>query len=246
MAPPRVEIVGATYHVNGKGGRWRRSFSSTSATASVPRSARRAGRARATGALLAYTLMTTHYHLLFRLEKLTLSSGFQRLNSRLCATLQQTPRPARRSLAAAVLRHDHRERRGICSRAIRYIAFNAPRAHACDATPKIGPGADYGAAIGARAAGSARRRARAAQALRERAGRGASSDAAMVRGGSAIRGSASGQTRVGLVVRRREVRPPRREASRSSRRSCRPASGCSPSNVVQRPPASSTRSCTGA
>ena len=31
--------------------------------------------------VLAYTLMTTHYHLLLRLEKPALSSGFQRLNS---------------------------------------------------------------------------------------------------------------------------------------------------------------------
>jgi REP element-mobilizing transposase RayT len=96
--------------------------------------------------VLAYSLTTTHFHVLFRLDKPELSRGFQRLNSVYARLYNQ--RHGRRGALwqrrffDSIVETDHH-----LYEAIRYIALNAPRAHACDAAEDW-PWCGYGAAIG--------------------------------------------------------------------------------------------------
>jgi len=145
MAPPRVQQVGAIYHVNGKAvdgaklfrddsDRW--SFLSLLGGEAV----------RSDWCVLGYSLLTTHYHLILKLRKLTLSTGFQRLNSIYARSfnLRHGRRGAlwqRRFFDSIVETDDH------LYETIRYVALNAPRANMCHA-PEQWPWANYGAAIG--------------------------------------------------------------------------------------------------
>ena len=96
--------------------------------------------------ILSYSLMTTHYHLLLRLQKPSLSSGFRRLNSLYAKDYNR--------------RHDRRgalwQRRFYDSliesdehllEAVRYIARNATRANAAE-NPEHWPWCNYGSAVG--------------------------------------------------------------------------------------------------
>jgi len=147
MAPVRVEIVGHTYHVNGQSVDGAKLFrDDVDRLAFLDLLAAQAR--RSDWCLLAYSLMTTHYHLVLRLREPTLSSGFQRFNS----------------LYARDFNRRHRRRGALWQRrffdtitesdahlieAIRYVAFNAPRAGLC-ALPEDWPWASYGASIGVR------------------------------------------------------------------------------------------------
>jgi REP element-mobilizing transposase RayT len=97
--------------------------------------------------LLEYTLMTTHYHLLLRIEKCTLSSGFKRLQSRYARSYNK--RHERRGVVWMRRFHDELvETERHLFEAVRYIALNAPRARMVDA-PESWPWCSYGSAIGA-------------------------------------------------------------------------------------------------
>jgi REP element-mobilizing transposase RayT len=95
---------------------------------------------------LAYCLMTTHYHLLVRPNKATLSSGFQRLNGRYARQFN------RRHNRRGHLFQDRFRDRLIESEAhrleaARYIHLNAPRAIR-DLAPESYPWSDYGSTVG--------------------------------------------------------------------------------------------------
>ncbi|MGN6799812.1 MAG: transposase [Gaiellaceae bacterium] len=96
--------------------------------------------------LLEYTLMSTHYHLLLRIEKPTLSSGFKRLQSRYARAYNR--RHDRRGVVwlkrfDSVLIESERH----LFETVRYIALNAPRARMVEAAENW-PWCSYGSAIG--------------------------------------------------------------------------------------------------
>ena len=96
--------------------------------------------------VLEYTLMTTHYHLLIQLKKCTLSSGFQRLQSRWARTYNRRhnrrgPLWLRRFYDTMPVSERH------LFEVIRYIALNAPRAGMVKAAEDWS-WCSYGAAIG--------------------------------------------------------------------------------------------------
>jgi REP element-mobilizing transposase RayT len=97
--------------------------------------------------LLEYTLMTTHYHLLLRIEKCTLSSGFKRLQSRYARRYNK--RHGRRGVVWMQRFHDELvESDRHLFEAVRYIALNAPRARMVD-VPEEWAWCSYGSAVGA-------------------------------------------------------------------------------------------------
>lgn len=145
MAPPRIEIVGATYHVNGKavdGSKLFRDDVDRSSFLSLLGDQAR----RSEWTVLAYSLMSTHYHLVLTLAKPTLSTGFQRLNGLYARTFNR--RHGRRgalwqSRFYDVIGESDRQVR----EAVRYLALNPTRANVC-ALPEDWPWSSYGAAIG--------------------------------------------------------------------------------------------------
>jgi putative transposase len=145
MAPPRFEIVGAIYHVNGKAVHGIKLFADESDRALFIRllvmQARKSG-----WCVLAYSLMTSHFHVLLRLDKPELSSGFQRLNS-VYARLYNKRHGRRGALWQRRYFDSVIESESHLYEAIRYIALNAPRAHACEAAEEW-PWCGYGASIG--------------------------------------------------------------------------------------------------
>lgn len=145
MAPPRLEVVGAIYHVNGKAVHGMKLFVDESDRALFMRLLAR--QARLSGwCVLAYSLMTTHFHVLFRLDKPELSSGFQCLNS-MYARLYNRRHGRRGALWQRRYFDSIVETHGHLYEVIRYIALNAPRAQACEAAEDW-PWCGYGAAIG--------------------------------------------------------------------------------------------------
>jgi REP-associated tyrosine transposase len=145
MAPPRIENVGSIYHVNGNAVDGTRLFVDEVDRLSFLSLLEREA-ALSDWCVLAYTLMTTHYHMLFRLENTTLSSGFRRLNSMYARRYN--------------LRHDRRgalwqrrfhdsiiEVEGHLFETIRYIALNPPRANMCR-KPEDWAWSSYGSAVG--------------------------------------------------------------------------------------------------
>jgi putative transposase len=96
--------------------------------------------------VLGYCLMTTHYHLILRLRKLTLSSGFQRMNSLWARRYNKRHdrRGAlwqRRFFDSIVETDDH------LYETIRYVALNPTRANMC-ALPEDWPWSSYASGIG--------------------------------------------------------------------------------------------------
>jgi REP element-mobilizing transposase RayT len=147
MAPPRIEVVGATYHVNSKAVHGVDLFVDESDRLLFLRLLRSQAR-KSEWSILAYSLMTTHFHVLVRLNKETLSSGFHRFNS-IYARLYNR-RHGRRGALWQRRYHDVMiETEPHLYEVIRYIAWNAPRAGLCD-TPEAWPWCGYGAAIGAK------------------------------------------------------------------------------------------------
>ncbi|HEY2777162.1 MAG TPA: transposase [Gaiellaceae bacterium] len=141
----RIEEIGAFYHVN------------ANALNDMPLFRDDVDRMRFLGlledeveesdwTLLEYTLMTTHYHLLLRLNKCTLSSGFRRLQSRYARTYNRRhnrrgPLWLRRFDDVMPVSERH------LFEVIRYIALNAPRAGMVKKADDW-PWCSYGAAIG--------------------------------------------------------------------------------------------------
>ena len=96
--------------------------------------------------LLMYTFMTTHYHLLIRIEKRTLGSGFKRLQSRYARSYNK--RHGRRGVVWMKRFHDELVQSDWhLLEAVRYIALNAPRARMVEAAEDW-PWCSYGSAIG--------------------------------------------------------------------------------------------------
>lgn len=99
--------------------------------------------------ILEYTFMTTHYHVLLALNKCTLSSGFQRLQSKYARSYNR--RHGRRGVVWQQRFHDEMvETDSHLFEAVRYVALNAPRARMVDAAEDW-PWCSYGAAIGCHA-----------------------------------------------------------------------------------------------
>ncbi|HEY2325937.1 MAG TPA: transposase [Gaiellaceae bacterium] len=146
MAPPRIEIPHSIYHVNAKAVHGTKLFvDDVDRLAFLELLSREAAESK--WQLLAYSLMTTHYHLLLRIEKRSLSSGFQRLGSVYARRYNERHERRgalwqRRFFDAMVLSDDH------LYEAIRYIARNAPKANVCP-RPEDWPWCSYGAAVGA-------------------------------------------------------------------------------------------------
>jgi putative transposase len=141
----RIELPGAHYHVTGNALEGMSLFRDE-----VDRETLLALLAkellRSSWTLLSYSLMTTHYHLLLRLNETTLSSGFQHLHSAYARGYNR--RHARRGVVWQ--RRFHAELIDSDSHlfeTIRYVALNAPRAKICGA-PEEWPWCSYGASIG--------------------------------------------------------------------------------------------------
>ena len=97
--------------------------------------------------LLEYTFLTTHYHLLLRIKKATLSSGFKRLQSRYARAYNR--RHGRRGVVWLRRFHDVMiESERHLYEVVRYIALNASRAQMAEAA-ELWPWCSYGSAIGA-------------------------------------------------------------------------------------------------
>ena len=102
--------------------------------------------ARSEWECLAYSLMRTHYHLLIRLSKETLSSGFQRLNGRYAqkynALYGRRGHVFERRFRDVLVESDVQR-----NEVSRYIHLNACRAHVCD-RPEEHVWCDYAATVG--------------------------------------------------------------------------------------------------
>ena len=241
MAPPRIEIVGAIYHVNSKAVHGAKLFDDESDRALFLRLLHGEAR-RSEWCVLAYSLMTNHFHLLLRLAKPTLSSGFQHLNCTLRPSLQPPPRAARSAVATALLRLDDRDR-GPSLR-----GDQVHRTQRATGEPVCSPGglAVVGLWVGDRpfAGRPSRRRARAASSL----------CATSERGTPAPQVASSKRPTEGPL--RSDTESDSCQTPRSETTSlCNapfvltklwPGVGAAPAKVVQRPPASSTSSCTAA
>jgi hypothetical protein len=142
---PRIEEVGAIYHVN------------TKAVAGLTVFPDHFHRDRFMSLFgyeledsgwvcLGYAVVGNHYHVVLRLTKCTLSSGFQRLNSRYARWFN---REHRRTGALWQRRYFDRmiEAESHLTEMQRYLAYNAPRANLAD-TPEDWPYCSYGALVG--------------------------------------------------------------------------------------------------
>jgi putative transposase len=143
--PPRIEVPGEAYHVTGNAVDGCKLFRDDDDREFFLRLlAKEIERSEWT--CLAYSLMSTHYHLLMRLQKPTLSSGFQHLHSVYArgSNLKWGRRGAlwqRRFHDVLIESESH------LLEEVRYVALNAPRANMCD-DPEDHVWCSYGAAIG--------------------------------------------------------------------------------------------------
>jgi REP element-mobilizing transposase RayT len=143
--PPRIELAGQAYHVNGnavdgcelfRDDNDRESFLRLLATELE----------RSEWTCIAYALMSTHYHLLLRPRKETLSGGFQHLHAAYAREYNQ--KWGRRGALWQRRFHDRLiEGDAQLVETIRYIALNGPRANMCK-EPEDHACSSYGAAIG--------------------------------------------------------------------------------------------------
>jgi REP element-mobilizing transposase RayT len=146
MAPPRIQIVGATYHVNGQAVDGVKLFRDDfDRLAFLDLLVDQAG--RSDWCILGYSLMTTHYHLVLKLRELTLSSGFQRMNS-IYARSYNRRHGRRGALWQRRFFDSIVEVDAHLYEVIRYVALNAPRANMCT-RPEDWPWSNYAASIGA-------------------------------------------------------------------------------------------------
>lgn len=145
MAPPRIELIGQTYHVNSESVDGTKLFVDEDDRIMFLRMLRAEAR-RSDWCVLAYSLMTNHFHVLLELRKLTLSSGFQRLKS--LYAREYNRRHGRRGALWQRRFHDTMVGgEAHLYEAIRYIALNAPRANAAP-SPEAWEWCGYGSAVG--------------------------------------------------------------------------------------------------
>jgi Transposase IS200 like len=143
--PPRFQFPGQTFHVTQHGIGNAPIFTSDRDREMFLRYlADEVGRSDWT--CLAYSLMRTHYHVLVRLAKTTLSSGFQRLNGRYASYFNREYGRRgvffeRRFRDVLVESEGHRYE------VLRYIHLNAPRANACG-RPEEHVWCDYASTVG--------------------------------------------------------------------------------------------------
>jgi len=141
----RIEVLGGIYHVNAK---------AVDGVKAFPDFHHRQRfmdmffeeLERSSWTCLGYAVVGTHYHVVIRIDALTLSSGFQRLNSRYARwfNLNHGRRGAfwqRRFFDRLV------ETDGHLLELQRYLAYNAPRANLVEA-PEDWPYCHYGSLIG--------------------------------------------------------------------------------------------------
>src|SRR5262245_28236255 len=143
--PPRIELPGATYHVNTKtvdGCKALRHEDDCVAFLALLRLELE----RRCWTCLAYTLIGNHYHLLVRLTDCNLSRGFQRLNADFARSFNRT-RGRRGALWQRRFHDTLIESDGHLLEVVRYLALNAPRAGLCE-RPEEHVWGSYGAAIG--------------------------------------------------------------------------------------------------
>jgi putative transposase len=143
--PPRIEVPGGIYHVTQHGIDERPIFRND---ADRERFMLYVGDelARSAWECLAYSLMTTHYHLLIQIEECTLSSGFQRLNGRYAQSFNRL-HGRRGHVFEARFRDVLVESDAHRWEAPRYIHLNAPRANVCE-RPEEHVWSDYAATLG--------------------------------------------------------------------------------------------------
>lgn len=142
---PRLELPGRAYHVTQHGVDDRRIFVDD---IDCDLFLRFLGEeiARSDWTCLSYCLMRTHYHLLVRLNKPTLSSGFQRLNLRYAIAYNK--RQERRGhLFEGRYKDDLIESLGHHAEVTRYIHLNPVRAGICP-EPEQYQWSDYGSTVG--------------------------------------------------------------------------------------------------
>jgi putative transposase len=141
----RIEVPGGVYHVNTKAIEGLKAFPDfyhrqkfmDLAGEEIERSC---------WTCLGYSVVGTHYHLVIRIEKLTLSSGFQRLNSRYARWFNLNH--GRRGAFWQRRFHDRLvESDSHLLELQRYLAYNAPRANLA-VVPEDWPYCHYGSLIG--------------------------------------------------------------------------------------------------
>jgi REP-associated tyrosine transposase len=143
--PPRIELPSRVYHVNAKAVAGCKLFRDDDDRETFLTLLRREI-ARSSWKCLAYSLMSTHYHVLLRLEKCTLSSGFQHLNAGYARWFNR--KYGRRGALWQRRFHDRLiESDRHLLEVNRYIALNAPRASMC-VRPEDHLWCGYRAAIG--------------------------------------------------------------------------------------------------
>lgn len=146
MAPPRIEVVGFTYHVNNGAVFGMKLCRDDDDRSTLLRMVQRE-RIRSGWCVLEYTVLTSHVHIVLRLRKPTLSSGFRDLGSLYARAYNR--RHGRRGAVwlrrfyDSILESDRH-----LYETIRYVALNAPRAGMCE-RPEDWPWCSYAAAIGA-------------------------------------------------------------------------------------------------
>ncbi|HST18233.1 MAG TPA: transposase [Gaiellaceae bacterium] len=143
--PLRINNPGDTFHVTQHGVDDRRVFRDDVDRETFIRLLRDEV-ARSSWTCLAYALMSTHYHVLLRLNEPTLSSGCQRLNGRYAQAYNlrwgRRGHLFERRFRDVIVDSDaHRYE------VTRYIHLNATRAHMCEA-PEDHVWSDYGSTIG--------------------------------------------------------------------------------------------------
>lgn len=146
MAPPRIEIVGHTYHVNNSVVFGAKLFRDDDDRVMFLRMLHRES-VRSDWCVLAYTLMTTHFHIVLRLRKPTLSTGFRDFGS-LYARAYNRRHGRRGALWQRRFYDAITESDRHLYESIRYIALNAARAGICGRAEDW-PWCSYAAAIGA-------------------------------------------------------------------------------------------------